>query len=50
MAVYSQMKEPDYEEMMRGRVRYLQPRFMSINVAIDQLLQIEEEKQEGVLK
>jgi len=43
------MKEPDYEEMMRGRVRYLPPRFMTVNVAIGQLLAVEAVRGEGVL-
>lgn len=43
------MKEPDYEEMARGRVRYLPPRFMNVNTAIEQLLSVEDVKQEGVL-
>lgn len=44
------MKEPDYEEMMRGRVRYLPPRFMSVNVAIEQMLEVEDRLLEGVLR
>jgi len=44
------MKEPDYEEMMKGRVRYMPPRFMSINVAITQLLQVEEDQKREVLR
>ena len=43
------MKEPDYEEMMRGRVRYLPPRFMTVNIAIEQLLAVEAVREEGVL-
>jgi len=45
-----QMKEPDYEEMMRGRVKYLPPRFMSVNVAVEQLLEVEDRLQGGVLR
>lgn len=44
------MKEPDYEEMMRGRVRYLPPRFMSVNVAIEQMVEVEDRLQQGVLR
>jgi len=45
------VKEPDYETMVKyGKVRYLPPRFMSVNVAIEQLLEIEAEKQQGVVK
>lgn len=34
--------------MMKGRVRYLPPRFMSIEVAIQQLLEVEEKEGKGV--
>lgn len=44
------MKEPDYEEMLRGRVKYLPPRFMSVNVAVEQLLEVEDRLQGGVLR
>lgn len=44
------VKEPDYEAMVKfGKVRYMPPRFMTVNTAIEQLLQVEEEKQEGVI-
>jgi diphthamide biosynthesis methyltransferase len=43
------MKEPDYEEMMQGRVKNLPPRFMSVNVAVEQLLEVEDRLQGGVL-
>lgn len=44
------VKEPDYEAMVKfGKVKYLPPRFMSVNIAIEQLLEIEEDKQLGVL-
>lgn len=35
------VKEPDFEAMCQGRKRFLPPRYMSINVAIEQLLEIE---------
>lgn len=44
------MKEADYEEMLKGRVLYLPPRFMSVNVAIEQLLEVEDRLQQGVLR
>lgn len=42
------VKEPDYDSMLSGRVQFLPPRFMSINVAIDQLLEAERGRGEGV--
>ena len=48
------VKEPDYAAMIGGGgggrgVRYLPPRFMSVNVAADQLLEVERSKGEGVV-
>jgi len=43
------VKEPDYDSMLSGRVVYLPPRFMSINVAIDQLLEVERARGEGIV-
>lgn len=43
------VKEPDYDSMLSGRLQYLPPRFMSINVAIDQLLEVERTRGEGVV-
>eukprot|EP01039_Chlorochromonas_danica_P004565 gene4565-5005_t len=44
------VKEPDYEAMVKyGKVRHLPPRFMTVNTAIEQLLQVEEEKKMGVI-
>lgn len=44
------VKEPDYEAMVKfGKVKYMPPRFMSVNTAIEQLLAIESDKQEGVV-
>ena len=36
-------KEPDFEEMVKGRVKYLPPRFMTVNEGIRQLLEAVEE-------
>ncbi|KAL7513525.1 hypothetical protein ACHAXN_010747 [Cyclotella atomus] len=36
------VKEPDFEAMKRGKIVYLPPRFMSINVAAEQLIESEE--------
>ena len=44
------VKEPDYEAMLSGRVLFLPPRFMNINLAIDQLLEIERDRGEGVAR
>jgi diphthine synthase len=41
------VNEPDYESMSSGRLKYLPPRFMTINVAIEQLLEVEADKQLG---
>ena len=41
------VNEPDYESMSTGKLKYLPPRFMTINVAIEQLLEIEEQRKEG---
>lgn len=42
------VKEPDYNSMLIGKLKYLPPRFMTINQAIEQLLEIEEEKKLGI--
>mmetsp|Transcript_22016 Transcript_22016/g.31955 ORF Transcript_22016/g.31955 Transcript_22016/m.31955 type:complete len:271 (-) Transcript_22016:120-932(-) len=42
------VKEPDFEQMAKGRVRYLPPRFMTVAEAASQLLEVEEGKGEGV--
>lgn len=44
------MKEPDYESMCMGKLKFLPPRFMTVNVAINQLLECEEKRQENVIK
>ena len=44
------VKEPDYESLAKGKgIKYLPPRFMTINIAIEQLLEIEGIRNEGVL-
>jgi diphthine synthase len=43
------VKEPDYEAMKMGKTKYLPPRFMSINVAISQLLEVENDRNEGIV-
>jgi diphthine synthase len=44
------VKEPDYEMMAKGKgIRYRPPRFMTVNTAIDQLLDVEATRKEGVL-
>eukprot|EP00611_Tribonema_gayanum_P011622 TRINITY_DN2192_c0_g3_i1.p3 TRINITY_DN2192_c0_g3~~TRINITY_DN2192_c0_g3_i1.p3 ORF type:complete len:101 (-),score=22.64 TRINITY_DN2192_c0_g3_i1:777-1079(-) len=41
------VKEPDFAEMAKGRVRYLPPRFMTIAQAVEQLLEVEAERKGG---
>ncbi|CAL8997311.1 unnamed protein product, partial [Prunus brigantina] len=36
------VKEPTLESLCSGRKQYEQPRYMSINTAIEQLLEVEE--------
>lgn len=43
------VKEPDFEAMVMGKKKYLPPRFMTVNTALEQLLEIEEKKGEGVI-
>lgn len=44
------VKEPDYKSLSSGgKLKYLPPKFMSVNIALLQLLQIEEEYSEGVV-
>lgn len=40
-------KEPSLESLARGKVVYEPPRFMTVNTAIKQLLEIEEKRGEG---
>lgn len=41
------VKEPDFEAMCQGRTVFLPPRFMTVNQAIEQLLEIEEKRGEN---
>lgn len=41
------VKEPDFDAMMRGQTRFHPPRFMTVNTAVEQLLEIEEKRKEG---
>ena len=41
------VKEPDFEAMARGKTVYLPPRFMTVNQALEQLIEVEEKRQEG---
>ncbi|XP_031403427.1 probable diphthine methyl ester synthase [Punica granatum] len=42
------VKEPSLESLCRGKKQYEPPRFMSINTAIEQLLEVEEKSGESV--
>lgn len=41
------VKEPSLESLARGKKVYEPPRFMTINTAIDQLLEVEDKRKEG---
>lgn len=43
------VKEPDYDAMMKGKTKFLPPRFMTVNTAINQLLEIESIRGENVI-
>ena len=43
------VKEPTEESLARGKPVYMEPRFMSVSVAAQQLLEAEEAKKGGVL-
>jgi len=43
------VKEQSIENLMRGRQIFEPPRYMSVNVALEQMLEIEETKGEGVI-
>lgn len=43
------VKEPDYDAMVSGKLKFLPPRFMTVNCAIRQLLEVEEKRGEGVV-
>lgn len=42
------VKEPDFAKMAQGKVTYLPPRYMTVRTALDQLLEVEARKCEGV--
>lgn len=42
------VKEPDFDAMMKGQTKFLPPRFMSVNVAAEQLQEAETKHGEGV--
>jgi diphthine synthase len=42
------VKEPDFEAMMKGKTKFLPPRYMSVSVAAEQLLEAEETHGEQV--
>ncbi|ORE02954.1 diphthine synthase [Rhizopus azygosporus] len=44
------VKEQSIENMARGRLIYEPPRYMTVNQAVEQLLEIEEKRGEGVCK
>lgn len=41
------MKEPDFEAMMKGKKRFLPPRFMTVSQAAEQLLEIASAREDG---
>ena len=41
------VKEPDFNAMMKGKTEFLPPRYMTVNVAAEQLLEAEETRGEG---
>eukprot|EP00850_Spirogloea_muscicola_P013102 SM000087S23384 [mRNA] locus=s87:460991:462709:+ [translate_table: standard] len=42
-----QVKEPTFEALCRGRKEYKPPQFMTVSTAVEQLLEIEERRNEG---
>ena len=42
------VKEPDYSNHRGGKLKYLPPRFMTVNTAINQMLEVEEQRKVGV--
>ena len=44
------VKEPDFEAMKRGKIVYLPPRFMPVDVASEQLIEAEETRKGGAYK
>lgn len=43
------VKEPDFKAMMKGITRFEPPRFMTVNQCLEQLLEVEETKKEGII-
>ena len=44
------VKEPDYSKHTGGKLVFLPPRFMTVNQAVEQLLEVETNRKEGVCK
>mmetsp|Transcript_45571 Transcript_45571/g.110921 ORF Transcript_45571/g.110921 Transcript_45571/m.110921 type:complete len:316 (-) Transcript_45571:411-1358(-) len=44
------VKEPDFDAMMKGQTKFLPPRYMSVNVAAEQLLEAAETKRTELLE
>jgi diphthine synthase len=44
---HPQVKEPNLEALCRGKTVYEPPRYMTVNTALQQLLEIEEKRREG---
>ncbi len=44
------VKEPDYSSHRGGKLVYLPPRFMTVNQAVEQLLEVESNRQENVAR
>jgi diphthine synthase len=42
------VKEPDFDAMGRNQKKFLPPRFMTVNQAIAQMLEVEDKRKEGV--
>lgn len=40
------VKEPSLEAMARGKIVYEAPNFMTVNTALEQLLEVEQQRQE----
>jgi diphthine synthase len=46
LSIMQKVKEPDFEAMMKGRTRFLPPRFMSVSTSAEQLIEAEETHKE----
>ena len=46
--LFRQVKEPDFDEMLKNRTAFLPPRFMTVNQCVAQLLEVEGNRKEGV--